>query len=335
MKSLLFIFVLFFGLSLSAQAQILEAKQLFNKTTVKVKEEKVFQTQTFYGQTSLDTSRVFDVVTRFDGYITKLHANEDFMLIKKEAPLFELYSNEIMSIQKELLITKSFNEKVYKSGLDRLLALGLHDKELQKIKNSQHAYENISFYAPFNAILMKRNINNGSSVKQGELLLQLANIDQLWFLAQVYQNDLALINKGSVAKLYVDGIKEPFITKVENIYPIVDATTKTVPVRFTVENKNLQLSPNMFAKVVVQTHEKTALTLPKNAVIQKGNKHFVFLYHSQEEYEPLEVEAKRISANSYEIISGLNANDEVINNALFLLDSDAVTNSLYSKDEEW
>jgi Cu(I)/Ag(I) efflux system membrane fusion protein len=75
--------------------------------------------------------------------------------------------------------------------------------------------------------------------------------------------------------------------------------------------------------------------VPKSAIIQKGDKHFVFLYYSQEEYEPLEVQAKRISANTYEIISGLNEGEEVINNALFLLDSDAVTNSLYIKDEEW
>lgn len=333
MKSLFLIFLV--GFSLSSSAQIIDAKQLFNKTTVKVKEEKISQSQTFYGQTSLDTSKVFDVVTRFDGYITKLYANEDFMVIKKEAPLFELYSNEVLSIQKELHIAKQINANLYQSGLDKLLALGLHEKVLNRIKDSSKTHENIAFYAPFNAILMKRNINNGSAVKQGELLLQLANIEELWFIAQVYQNDLTSIKKGLEAKLYIDGFKEPFKTKVQTIYPIVDEKTKTVPVRFVVENKNLQLSPNMFAKVVVQTHEKTALTLPKSAVIQKGNKHFVFLYHSQEEYEPVEVEAKRISANSYEIMSGVNANDEVINNALFLLDSDAVTNSLYSKDEEW
>jgi Cu(I)/Ag(I) efflux system membrane fusion protein len=83
---------------LQANAQILEVKQLFNKTTVKVKEEKISQTQSFYGQTTVDTSRVFDVTTRFDGYITKLFANEDFMLLKKGAPLFELKPSMTNSI---------------------------------------------------------------------------------------------------------------------------------------------------------------------------------------------------------------------------------------------
>jgi Cu(I)/Ag(I) efflux system membrane fusion protein len=322
-------------LCLNASAQILDAKQLFNKTTVKVKEESISHTQTFYGQTSVDTSRVYDVVTRYDGFITKLNASEDFMFLKKGEPLFEVYSNELISIQKELNISKKINENIYKSGLEKLVALGLQDQELQRVKTSNTVLENISMYAPFNAMLLKRNINNGSAFKQGQLLLQLVNLDKLWFIAQVYQNDLATIKKGLHAKLYVDGIKEPFKTQVETIYPIVDEKTKTVSVRFVVENKNISLTPNMFAKVVVQTQQKTALTLPKSAVIQKGNKHFVFLYYSQEEYEPLEVEAKRLSANTYEIVSGLNAGEEVIDNALFLLDSDAVTNSLYTKDEEW
>ena len=50
----------------------------------------------------------------------------------------------------------------------------------------------------------------------------------------------------------------------------------------------------------------------------------------------VEVEVKRISSSTYEILDGLQANDEVINNALFLLDSDAVTNALYEEDDnDW
>lgn len=320
---------------INLDAQILSAKQLFNKTTVKVKEEKISQSQIFYGQTTVDTSKIFDVTTRFDGYITKLFANEDFMYIKKGEPLFELYSNELVTVQKELKISKQINENLYNSSFEKLIALGLQDQELKRIKTSNTVFDNIALYAPFNAILLKRNINNGSAIKKGQLLLQLANIEQLWFIAQVYQNDLISIQKGMPSKLYVDGIKQPFKTYVDRIYPIVDEKSKTVSVRFVVENKELKLSPNMFAKVEVKTKEKIALTLPKEAVIQKGNKHFVFLYLSSEEYEPIEVEAKRINSNTYEILSGLKANEEVINNALFLLDSDAVTNSLYSKDEEW
>lgn len=49
------------------------------------------------------------------------------------------------------------------------------------------------------------------------------------------------------------------------------------------------------------------------------------------------IEAKRVSGDKYEILSGLTLDEEVINNALFLYDADAMTNRLYDEtsDEEW
>jgi Cu(I)/Ag(I) efflux system membrane fusion protein len=78
------------------------------------------------------------------------------------------------------------------------------------------------------------------------------------------------------------------------------------------------------------------LTLPKSAVLKKANEYYVFKPVSKTEFEPVKISATRISSNRYKITSGLSEGDEVINNALFLLDSDAITNALYtSDDEDW
>ena len=62
-------------LSVFLQAQILDAKQVFNKTTTKVIKEEVSFDKNFYGITKIDESSITDIVSRFDGYITKLNAN--------------------------------------------------------------------------------------------------------------------------------------------------------------------------------------------------------------------------------------------------------------------
>jgi len=77
------------------------------------------------------------------------------------------------------------------------------------------------------------------------------------------------------------------------------------------------------------------LILPKSAVLNKGKKHYVFIPLKDGEFEPKEIEAKRIDSKRYEIVSGLKEGDEVIDNALFLLDSDAITNGLYDSDDDW
>ena len=331
---ILFISTLLFGTFLNAQ--IIEAKQLFNKKVVKVKKEEVNITKSYYGITKIDESSLVDIVSRFDGYITKLYANKTYMTIKKDAPLYSIYSQEIQSIQGELEIAKEFNKNIYNSSLQKLDNLAITKKEQEKIKNSKIDSNGILITSPVNGILIEKNINNSSSVKKAEMLLQIASLDKIWFIASIYQNELTYIKKDMTASINIDGINKSINTKIDFIYPIFDDKTKTVDVRFIVDNQDYELVPSMFGKVNIEVSKDVKLTLPKTAVLKKSDSYYVFKPLDDGNFEALKIDAKRITSNKYEILGGLNENDEVINNALFLLDSDAQTNALYESDnEEW
>jgi len=320
----------------SLNAQIIEAKQLFNKKTTKVKEEKFSFSKEFYGNTTLDESLVVDIVSRFDGFVTNLNANKTYMDVKKNQALFSIYSDDILSIQNEMQIAKNFNKNIYNSSLMKLKALDINKNEIEKIKKGQISSNGVLVTSPVNGIVLKKNINNSSAVKKGTLLLQIANLEKLWFIASIYQADLSFIKKDMEALVFIDGVKQPIKSKLDYIYPTVDSKTKTVDVRFIIENKEMKLYSNMFGKVKIKEEAKSILTLPKTSVLTKGNKYYVFKPTSKDKFEPVKIEAKRIASNKYEILDGLKAGEEVINNALFLLDSDAITNALYeSDDEDW
>ena len=321
-------------LSSFLQAQILDAKQVFNKKTTKVIKEEISINKSFYGITKIDESSLTDVVNRFDGYITKLNANKKYMTIKKGEPLYSIYSQEILSIQNELQVAKNFNQNIYQSTLGRLDNLDISKTEQQKIKDGKISSNGLAVTSPMNAILMEKNINQSSAVTKGTTLLQLASLDKIWFVASVYQSDLEFVKKDGEALINIDGINQKIKSKVDFIYPIFDEKTKTVDVRFVLENEDLNLVPSMFGKVDINVKKDFMLTLPKTAVLKKADKFYVFKPMQNGEFEPIKIEAKRISSNKYEILGGLNENDEVINNALFLLDSDAVTNALYESDKE-
>lgn len=317
-------------------AEILDAKQLFNKKITKVKKEEILLSKSFYGITKIDESSTFDIVSRFDGYITNLNANKSYMTIKKGEPLYSIYSSEILSIQNELQISKELNQNIYQSTLLKLDNLDISKESQEKIKSGKLNNNGLVVTSPTNGILLQKNINNKSSVSKGTTLLQIASLDKIWFIASVYQEDLAFIKKDKQATIYINGLNTSFNTKVDFIYPIFDDKNKTVDVRFTLDNKELNLLPSMFGKVDIIDEQKQLLTLPKTAVLKKSDSFYVFKYVSNDEFKPVKIEAKRINSNKYEIISGLNENDEVIDNALFLLDSDALTNSLYESDnEDW
>ncbi|MBF7070227.1 efflux RND transporter periplasmic adaptor subunit [Aliarcobacter butzleri] len=317
-------------------AEILDAKQLFNKKITKVKKEEILLSKSFYGITKIDESSTFDIVSRFDGYITNLNANKSYMSIKKGEPLYSIYSSDILSIQNELQISKELNQNIYQSTLLKLDNLDIPKESQEKIKSGKLNNNGLVVTSPTNGILLQKNINNKSSVSKGTTLLQIASLDKIWFIASVYQEDLAFIKKDKQATIYIDGLNTSFNTKVDFIYPIFDDKSKTVDVRFILDNKKLNLLPSMFGKVDIIDEQKQLLTLPKTAVLKKSDSFYVFKYVSNDEFKPVKIEAKRINSNKYEIISGLNENDEVIDNALFLLDSNALTNSLYESDnEDW
>ena len=330
-KNLILITLLLSGF---LQDQVLDAKQVFNKKTTKVIKEEISINKSFYGITKIDESSLTDVVSRFDGYITKLNANKKYMTIKKGEPLYSIYSQEILSIQNELQVAKNFNQNIYQSTLGRLDNLDISKAEQQKIKDGKINSSGLAVTSSMNAILMEKNINQSSAVTKGTTLLQLASLDKIWFVASVYQSDLEFVKKDGEALINIDGINQKIKSKVDFIYPIFDEKTKTVDVRFVLENEDLKLVPSMFGKVDINVKKDLMLTLPKTAVLKKADKFYVFKPMQNGEFEPIKIEAKRISSNKYEILGGLNENDEVINNALFLLDSDAVTNALYESDKE-
>ncbi|RXJ93726.1 cation transporter [Malaciobacter molluscorum] len=318
-------------------AKIIEVEQLFNKKVTTVKKEEISITKDFYANSSIMDDKIIDIVTRFDGYITKLSANKTYMNVKKGEALFSIYSDTIYNIIKDLEIAKDLDTQLYKSIIDKLQVLDINKKEIKRLKDLKTNFKDVTVYSPNDALVLQKNINDKSFVKKGKLLLQLANIDKLWVIAKIYESDLKDIKVGQNVKIFFDGIETPIKSKIDFIYPNTNIKNKTIDIRMTVDNKNKKIYPNMFAKVKVQIKSKTMLTLPKTAVLNKANKYYVFKPISKSEFEPVEVTVKRISSNKYEILDGLQEGQKVINNSLFLLDSDAVTNGLYDNenDEDW
>lgn len=317
-------------------AQVIEVTQLFNKSTTKVKKENFSQSKTFYGKTSIDESKIYDVITRFDGFITHLEASKPYMPVKKGDKLFSIYSQEILALQEELQVAKKISRELYLSSIKKIENLAIQKSEVEKLKRGEIGFEGLNFYSNIDAIVIKKNINHNSFVKKGSLILQLASLEKIWVIANVYQSDLKYIKKDLNAKIYIEDMDLVLDAKVDFIYPIFNSESKSVDVRFIIDNKDLNLYANMFTKIDIKIEEKSILTLPKTAVLKKGNDYFVFKPLENGEFEPIKIKANRISSNKYEILSGVKENEEVINNALFLLDSDAITNTLYeSEDEEW
>lgn len=331
------ILILLLTFFLSLHAKIIEVDQLFNKTYADVSEKSISFNKTFYAKTMLDESKVVDINTRFDGFIEKLYANKSYMYVDKNKPLLSLYSDEVVSAIQELNLAKKLgkNHAIYKSAYNKLISLGLHVNALSKILNDTKEEINVDIYSPISGYIVQKSLNEKSFIKKGALLFQVADLSKLWVIAKIYQQDIDFISEGMSAKVSIDGKEGMIHGVVDYIYPNINEKDQSIDVRIVLDNPKLNLFPNMFAKVDLYRPVQKMLTLPRSAVLTKGQKHYVFKPLSDREFEPVLIEAKRIDAQTFQILEGLEVGERVIDKVMFMLDSDAITNGLYDSDEEW
>ncbi len=325
MKTVIFLFI-----AISLNAKILEVKQLFNFKTVSVKKEVVQKSRAYYGKTAIDEQKIKEISLRFDAFVTKLYADKSYLYIKRGEPLFRLYSKEALSLIEEFKISKKISQTALKRARFKLRLLDL--KNLNKLSKTVYDFD---FISPYEGYIIEKNVFEGGFAKRGKILFKIADFSSLWVIAEVYQSDLNLLKEGMYANVFIDGFGK-IDAKVDFIYPKADPKTKTIQVRLVIDNKK-NIFPGLFAKIELIYDKKERLILPKSAILQKGDKSFVFIPQSDGLFIPKEISANQINSTLFEIKEGLNEGDKVVDKALFLLDSDALTNALYEseEDEDW
>jgi membrane fusion protein, copper/silver efflux system len=108
--------------------------------------------------------------------------------------------------------------------------------------------------APMTGHLTKKNVVEGQIVAEGYELFEVADLSRVWVKAQVYENQLALVRVGQTVEATVEAFPgEVFPGRVAFIDPELDPGTRTLGVRYDLDNSDLRLRPGMFAIVALQT----------------------------------------------------------------------------------
>ena len=203
----------------------------------------------------------------------------------------------------------------------------MDQKEIDALQKGGEVSDLTGIYAPQSGYLFEKNIVNGSAFSAKQRLFQIVNIGTLWVEAGIYPQDIDIVSKLSDFTI-VTPVGE-FQALKEQLYPRLDKKEALATLRLGVQNKDDALKPGMYVSVNAASKPQSYLTLPATAVIFKNGKHYVFVVGEYAgEYEPKAIEARSLDSDTYRV-QGLDEGDEVVNNALFMMDSDAQINGLY------
>jgi len=323
-------------LPLSLFSSEASVEQLFNVQTIKVKKENIQIKKEYYGYVKSEDNNIFDISPRFSGYVTKLFANKLYQKVDKGELLLNIYSPEVYKAKDEYLNSLIFskndkNKSILNSSKLKLNLLDINKNEIKKIKEGVRINETTQIFSPISGYIFKKNITNGSSFKSQSLLFKIVNLDKVWVELSIYEKDRIFLSNVEYFKLNFNGLKKEYkLTGNYKLYPNINKNNPTLTIRVEVENKDHKLFPGMYVIAKALKKGISFLTIPITSVIRKNSKKYVFVVGEYEgEYEPLEVEVEQINDNKYKVISGLEEGMEIVNNSLFMMDSDAQINGLY------
>ena len=187
--------------------------------------------------------------------------------------------------------------------------------------------------APFDGDLGIRQVNVGDYVNPGATIGTMTDLSQLYINFTLPEQALPKLSVGQGVLINVDALPgRDFEAKITTIEPQVSADTRAVKVQATMDNRERQLRPGMFASVrVVLPPQPDTLTVPETAVDYTvyGDSVFVAMKkQGQDGKEQMVVERKAVKtgdrlANRVEIRNGLNPGDRVVVSGQLKLDNGA------------
>jgi len=316
-------------------AQKQTVTQLFNVQTLKVQEIQTSKSKKNYGYVVADEARVYAVSPRFGGFVVKLQADKIYKYVKKGEPLVTLYSPEVYKAKEDYLNSYNYTRGKKSKGMLRsaklkLQLLGVNTREINAVVKSKKVSQNTTIYAPRSGYIFSKSITNGSAFSAKTKLFEIVNLDEVWVETKVFEEDLAWLKNAQNFDVSFKSNAKTYRATSTLLYPHLDPKEATLTLRVRLKNSDLELFPGMYASVLSKSKKQSYLTLPRTAVIRKDGKFYVFMVGEfKGEYEPKEISAKTLNNDTYIITQGLNMDDEVVNNALFMMDSDAQINGLY------
>jgi Cu(I)/Ag(I) efflux system membrane fusion protein/cobalt-zinc-cadmium efflux system membrane fusion protein len=161
-------------------------------------------------------------------------------------------------------------------------------------------------------------------VQPETMLYTVADLSDVWVLAQVFQSDAGKIKPGDSAEVTVDAYPgRVFKGLVDYILPQLDVNTRTLPVRLVLPNSGLKLRPGMYVNVRVKPPMGRQLIVPASAAFHSGTKNLVFVYSGEGSIEPREVELGPQVGDELVVTKGVKAQEQIVTSANFLIDSEA------------
>ena len=278
------------------------------------------------GYIGYDEDTLQHVHTRVEGWIESLAATATGDPVEKGQLLFELYSPTLVSAQQEYLAAlSSNNEGLQRASRDRLVALGLTNREIGRLDRERKVSQRVRVYAESDGVIAQLGVREGMFVTPATEVMSIAQLDKVWVVAEVFERQSAWVEPGQRAVVELDYLPGLSLEgTVDYVNPELDPKTRTLKVRLRFDNEGARLLPNMFARVIIEGRAiPNIVHVPRQAVVRGGSSNRVVVDMGDGMFESRRVLVGIESGERVAIRRGISEGERVVVSAQFLIDSES------------
>lgn len=213
-------------------------------------------------------------------------------------------------------------KRIYKRTQELFNVGGASQQELDNAKmqldlaqtNANNQSENTFLISPISGVITARNYDDGDMYNAQMPVLVVMSINPVKLVVNVSESFYAQVKIGMPVDVKLDVFAgQKFQGKVSLIYPTVDERTRTFPVEIKLNNNNSKVRPGMFARATFEFGMAKRIVVSDKAIVKQAGSGAKFVYvHVDGKVQYRQVELGRRTDADYEVLSGLNAGEEVV-----------------------
>jgi len=308
--------------------------QLANIHTILINRGDFSTSKVLNGRLIVNPEQTEVISSRYAGRIEKLFVKEMGRSVSKGQPLFQIYSEELQTLQQDYLLqlkqVAAFpDEQIYQSmreaAKNKLRLFGYSDAQIRRLTETIKTAPLLTVYSTASGIVSELNVSEGQYLTEGSQVLKLENFSQLWLEMDVYPNELKNISIGTKVQASINGISEGEQTLIiDFISPQMDPSSQILKVRAPIKNPG-NLQAGMQATVFLPLAKiSDAMSLPLDAVVRDEKGAHVWIKTAKNTFSPRMVRTGEEDSERIIILSGLEDVKEVVISGAYLLSSEFI-----------
>jgi RND family efflux transporter MFP subunit len=289
-----------------------DAKILVYTTVAQL--DSVSQTATYTANIKADV--INQITPAMPGRIDKINVeignrvNRGQLLVQMESSNLQQQKAQLVNLERD-----------YERYSELLKVGGIAQQQVDQIKTQievlrtviENLQTNTQLLSPINGVVTARNYDNGDVFAQMPILT-VQQLNPLRAIINVSVSYFPMLRTGMPVDVRLDVYgDEVFAGTISLIYPTVDAATHTIGAQISINNSDMRVRPGMFGRVTLNFGKVESIVVPDAAIQRQAgsNDRYVFVIENGiARYR--KVEMGQLLGDRIEILSGINAGDQVV-----------------------